>query len=367
MTNETDRTCDRTCIIENEVFYDLLVSKVSDESLDKLDKKTARVRNVLLGSAAVGVGVLVFAFQMAIGQMEERIKEAMASVAQIIKEKEQVILQSAENASTRIAREIAEQVANEVAKATTQEQVANIVSESIEKAEEAWERVRLYSKLESFSSKLESEDGFTEIEARDVLDSLRTMKESDFYRDDIRFPQFLEKVIDIFQSADRDDLVQKLEPMFEDTILSEDGIAFTMILSLGNALIGSVAPPSVTKSGNAAEKWKQTYDRFKYYSRSRSSLVQPLLAIYVPLLSFVSSDEPEVVKSEILELSNLDGDQKELAKEILSQLINEGWVKVSTGESQRVKQRTLEFLERYRDVDATGTLMNAYEMRMQGG
>lgn len=365
MTNETDRTCDRTCIIENEVFYDLLVSKVSDESLDKLDKKTARVRNVLLGGAAAGVGVLVFAFQIAIGQMEERIKEAVKNAGQIIEEKEQVILHNAEN----VAREIARKTADEVAKTTTQEQAANIVDESIEKVETAWERVLLYSELKSFSAKLELDDGFTEVEALNVLDTLKVMKESNFYQDDPNFPKLLEEAIGIFQSADRDDLVQELEPMFEDIILSEEGIIITMIEALGNTLVGSVAPPSVTRLGNAAEKWKKTYDRFEHYSRSprsKNPTIQALLAIYVPLLSFVSSDKPEVVEAELLELSNLDDHQKEIVETILFRFISEMWVKDSTGESRRVKKRTLEFLEHYKNIDATGTLMNAYEMRVLG-
>ena len=360
MNNGNDRTVDRSLFTENEVFYDLLVSKVSEESLEKLEKKSALIRNTLIAGAAVGVTILVVVFQMAVDQIGKRVDDALKTSNSIIEEKERVILESADRISKEVAREAAREIAEEIARNTMQKLVENTINESVEKAEEAWEHLILYSKLESFSNKLESDDGFTEIEALEILDILKKIKKSKSYQSEELFPKLLEDVIDIFQAADRDDLVQKIEPLFGDIMLSEDGIIFTMLQALGITLIGSAAPPSITTHGNAAEKWKETYDRFKGYSKSRSPSIRPLVAIYISLISFVSSDESEVVKGGILELSHLDKIQKQTVEEALYLLISEGWVRGSTGESQRVKQRTLEFLEHYRVVDETGTLTNVY-------
>ena len=364
MNNENDRTVDRPLFTENEIFYDLLVSKVSEESLEKLEKRTARGRNTLIAGASIVVGILLILFQIAVDQIDKRLSGKLTNTEDIIKEKERYIIESTERKAKEVAREVAREVVREVVRATAQEQIENIVNESVNKAEEAWERLILSSKLETFSNKLEFDDGFTETEALEILDILRNIKKSDSYQSEESFPRLLENVIDVFQAAGRDDLVQKIEPLFEDIMLSESGIVFTMLQTLGIALIGSVAPPYVATSGSAAERWKQTYSRFEHYSKSRSPLIQPLVAIYIPLISFISSDKSEIVKAEILELSNLDDTQRNAVEEILFSLISEEWVRGSTGESQRAKQRTLEFLELYRAVDETGTLTNVYRRRL---
>ena len=427
MPEETRPKLDWDAIKDDPVLYEMLTNAVSDGALEKLDKRTARIRNLSFGVFAVGGLIIAYLFQIVMSQGEVRISEmatrvdnrlqelssgqdarlqhTMAEVTTRLQHSAQQTTDRLEGMVDRVDRRLAQavddmsegveiratslvaEVQSETRRIVAKESeelvrrmvaaaindveeqaIANIRSsaeESLALAEAQWNRISAFSELSSLVDKIESVQAFSENQAvrlRELLGLVHAYSGDDPATDMAQFAAVLERVIDIFQGADRDDLVREMETVFGSDMRSVPGVVQTMLQAIGNSLIGAAVPPTVSETGKRAEIWTRDYERFLEYANLSLDTIAPYTAVYVPLVNFVAGNPQLEVRDDLEELANLNERELEGAEKLLVALATGGWVMTATEESRRAMTRTLEYLGKFKAYDQTGLLAEVNAM-----
>ncbi|MDX1541051.1 MAG: hypothetical protein R3349_06565, partial [Geminicoccaceae bacterium] len=166
----------------------------------------------------------------------------------------------------------------------------------------------------------------------------------------------LGKFVDHFVGTARDDLVQRLEPLFGDVMLENWEIAFTMTQSLGYELVGFPVLPTELGAGRLRSEWDSKLKRYHDYADASRRLLYPegpyVFDIVLGCMERAPDAEMKVLigRSEPMSKQELESVRITLANLLASDPAG------ADATARRVTDRVLTCLSAYRDLDPNGVL-----------
>ena len=223
ISNDNDEHISFDKVLSDKVLFDLMVNKISDHAIDKMEAGVTRSRQRFAAFLTVGAGIFIAAVtgvgQLTFKSFESSIRSEMtASERDSAVTAKQTAIEEANKILDSNVDKIIEEVARE-ARSALEEQVEREMA--VLRAE--WDKITNLLRLKSITTSMEIAGGFSQKEADNAIEMLRYFAENNSYLEYSEFPIILENVIDHFFEADRTDLIYRLEPLFGDVMLSHQG------------------------------------------------------------------------------------------------------------------------------------------------
>lgn len=332
----------RTECMNNEQFLDLLVHKIADVAVDKVERTNSRSRNrlgllITIGSTlflAAITGVATFGF---------------SSLRQIVET--QAVTEAA-----GIATMAADKAAIEAVDRVVGPKVDEVVAAKVADAEASWQRANRAFQLVGLSQRIEDNKGYSEEEARRAIDLLSGFANDDEYKEFAQFPTILEKFVEHFVGTARDDLVQRLERLFGDVMLETWGIAFTMTQSLGYELIGFPALPRELGAGRLRSEWEAKLERYHAYADASRRLLYPESPYVFDIVLGCMEQAPDAEMKVLIGRSEpMSKQELESVRITLASLVPSASAEADAA-ARRVSERVFSCLSAYQDLDPAGVL-----------
>ena len=332
--------------LDNEQFLDLLINKIADRAVEKVERTATMSRNRIAFLLTIGAGLFVTALTalatIGFSSLRESIITRAESIA-VAKANE-----AASSAKDSIIRDSVTIVENSVSERIGQE---------IGLAQKQWDRLNTTLELTNVTTRINQRGGFSEKQAQDILKLLGNLANDNKYQDFSQFPVILEEVVDTFQLADRDDLVIPLEAKFGDVMLDTEGIILTMVESLGRMVAGYEALPSELGDGKLRSDWDGLIKRYHHYADAARSHQYPELPYtYDIILACMESQPRSAIEALIKRIEMFEGGERNSVELVVTGVLDEGWRATPDAFSHRVRERATDCLTEFVDIDPTGIL-----------
>ena len=373
----------------------LLINRVSESAVSKIEGKrewiTSRVTLVLsLGGAAV-IAALISLLSWGASMLEDNILVKAEKAAQVIatteserlrEETEQALSQAKKDADDQqerlqqnvekqqqvfrdeLQRELASLRADtdQVTRSVANDVSLKAVDAKLEGIEDQIDFFQTSIQLAGLANRLEVSTGFTDREARDAIDLINTIGLSEKRDSTVEFRTFVEKVIDSFAAAGRNDFIARLEENHSDLMLSEQGIVITMLQALGQELIGFDGDPTIQTDSVFQNGWDQALKRFQsYVVASRKVNVREIAFPYQAVVMQMLGEDRAAITAHVKSISRLAPGELGAIENIFGSFLTENWKNEPDAETALVRDRALAFLRDYAAEDSTGTLLALLE------
>ncbi len=255
--------------LESDVFFDMLVNKVADRAMEKYDQAHARSRQRLAIISTI-VGALSITLLTNVGTTVVSSLRADVTAGAI------------ESVETFLEEELPELEGSVIA--NTRQEVSEIVERSRFEASAAWKELTDFNAAQVLIEDFERVGSFSDIEGSRLIDLLANFANENRYREISNFPDILERAVDVFAGAQRQDLTSRLENMFGDVMLEDTGIIVTMVVTLGDALISTGFAPDKLSEGPILEEWRGNRARYQVYADAARDQGIPGLPYFYDIL-----------------------------------------------------------------------------------
>jgi hypothetical protein len=241
-------------------------------------------------------------------------------------------------------------------------EVEDAVEAQVSTAREAWTRLsqqtKLVSELTILRRAIAEKRQFSQEQAHRVLDLLVQVADQNIYMEIPEFSESLEEFIDLFQAADRDDLVAHLEPLYKDIMLKKIGIVYTMVESLGRMLVAFSVFPDQLGNSRMHSEWDALVARYLEYAAAARYHSYPELPLPYDLILSIMLSEPAAVSDALLmKLQDLNQEERSTVVETLVSLGTGSWrVNGIDAKATLAIDRTMNMLEKMSASDRTYTM-----------
>jgi|GEM_PF-2085376 len=344
-SNQTLKGLRDECL-NNEQFLNLLTNNIADVAAQKVERLNAITRNrnavfLTVGGAlfvAALTGVVTFAF---------------SSLKQVI-----------QSEAVALARIEAQEAAGTAAEQQLHVLVPTVVREQVdlqvEEARSTWNSLNAAFHLDTLLQAAEEKEGFSEDEARQSIQLLTQMAEDTQFNQSPQALRLLQRSIENFQSADRDDLVQLLEPLYSDQMLDKWEITARMTESIGRKLITFPVLPVEVGRGKMYEEWVTLLDRYyRYADATRRHRYPEVPYVYDLIIACMEKEADAVLEALTARARSFTESELNFAVTVATSLLAESWQLQPNEETALAKDRLTECIERVRGFDDKGIFSRA--------
>lgn len=234
-------------ILDSEVAYDLLVTKISEAAREKIEQDAQRTRTRVAILSTAGLTVFVAAFT------------GLASLA--LQQAERSIIQSAQE---QLTESVAIQTAAAMNSIQTQvsQQVAAAVDEEANEAKGAWRRLTLVSQAD----RLTNNTSFTPQELDDAINLLKEAGNDKRFRDSPEFSTSLGRIVSAIAAIEDSRYLKRIQRDFEEDMLRIPAVTATMAEVTGRTVIASGFVLDTSGGYETTPEWIALRDEYRKWS-----------------------------------------------------------------------------------------------------
>lgn len=308
-------------VIENDITYDLLVSKISEVAREKIEADAQKARTRIAILATAGLTILIAALT------------GVASLA--LQATERSIVQSAkEELSNAVARET--KAAVDGIKSQISTEITAAVDREAQAAELGWRQNTLLTQID----RLASGPSFSNSDMDEAIELLSELSRDQKFRQSERFKTSLADLVSTATAVENKSFIQALKAEFEKEMIDNPDVSARMAIMMGRQLITSNFAPDNGEIISYAPEWTALVVEYRKWSTSAELQGFPEIPVtYDLILSCMESRAPNIRSAYLSRVDSLNTTDFEAAIAMAQELSTQDWRMEPDSETLKAKER----------------------------